>query len=107
MPSINYLRAAKLSLLLLVAGALLSACASSKPASDTAVVEGFKTCEAPRPEMCTREYKPVCGHVDTGIRCVTTPCPSKRHQTYGNACSACADEKVMGFELGDCASYGK
>ncbi|WP_373080691.1 hypothetical protein [Zhongshania sp.] len=107
MPSYTYLRALKLSLLLLLAGGLLSACATSQNAPATPVVEGFTSCETPRPEMCTREYRPVCGHVDTGIRCVTTPCPAQRHQTYGNACSACADEKVMGYEQGDCATYGK
>ncbi|WP_320837900.1 hypothetical protein [Zhongshania sp.] len=107
MSSQSYIRAGKLSLLLILAIGVLSACTSSQAKPEAAVAEGFKSCETPRPQMCTREYLPVCGHVDTGIRCITTPCPSQRHQTYGNACSACADDKVMGYEQGDCASYGK
>ncbi|POP51160.1 hypothetical protein [Zhongshania marina] len=87
----------------------ISACTSTpKDAPSPPDMQGgFTQCESPRPQMCTREYRPVCGHIDTGIRCVTAPCPSERHQTYGNACGACADEKVIGYEVGDCASYGK
>ncbi|WP_373090752.1 hypothetical protein [Zhongshania sp.] len=106
MPSQPYLRAAKLSLLLILTLGVLSACTTqAKP--EAPMAEGFKSCETPRPQMCTREYRPVCGHIDTDIRCINTPCPSQRHQTYGNACSACAEDKVMGYEQGDCASYGK
>jgi hypothetical protein len=60
------------------------------------------TCKDPRPQMCTREYRPVCGRRDTGVRCVTTPCPSTEYKTYGNACTACADEKVIDYVVGEC-----
>lgn len=59
-------------------------------------------CQDPRPEMCTREYRPVCGLKDTGIRCVTEPCPSSEHKTYGNACDACADPAVLSYSAGAC-----
>jgi predicted methyltransferase len=59
-------------------------------------------CTDPRPEMCTRDYRPVCADVDTGVRCVTTPCPAARQETYGNACSACADPKVYSHVPGEC-----
>ncbi len=35
---------------------------------------------------CTREYMPVCGIKDTGIRCITSPCPSSEEKTFGNQC---------------------
>ncbi|GAB3375463.1 hypothetical protein GCM10027567_14330 [Spongiibacter taiwanensis] len=88
--------------------ALLQACSTAVEEDTAAVQPGFTSCETPRPEMCTREFQPVCGHIDTGIRCVTTPCPATaRHKTYGNACTACADNSVIGFEQGSCESYGK
>ncbi len=60
------------------------------------------TCTDPRREMCTREYRPVCADVDTGIRCIKAPCPSTEKKTYSNACTACADKKVMGHRPGAC-----
>lgn len=87
---------------------LISACSSPQTTTEPAMVEeGFITCEGPRAEICTREYKPVCGHIENGTRCVRSPCDSIDHRTYGNACSACADSDVIGYEKGSCASYGK
>jgi len=57
----------------------------------------FVQCKNPRPEFCTKEYRPVCAKKDTGIRCVTTPCPSNEKVTYSNACTACTDAKVHGY----------
>lgn len=59
-------------------------------------------CKVPRPEACTKEYLPVCAQKDTGIRCVTTPCPSSEDVTYSNACTACADPKVFSHKAGAC-----
>lgn len=55
-----------------------------------------------RPQACTREYNPVCGSVDTGVRCITKPCPSQEFTTFGNACDACANEDVYGHYAGSC-----
>lgn len=63
----------------------------------------FVECGEDRPEICTAQYDPVCGRVDTGIRCVTTPCPTAEWREYGNACVACAEEDVAGYVLGECA----
>jgi hypothetical protein len=45
--------------------------------------------------LCTMEFDPVCGLVDTGIRCVTEPCPSKVEKTFANKCQA----EVAGAEI--------
>ncbi len=66
----------------------------------------FVQCEEPRKPMCTREYRPVCAEVDTGVRCVKEPCPSSERKTYSNACTACADEKVTGYFAAACDTLG-
>lgn len=50
-----------------------------------------------RPEVCTREYRPVCGRIDTGVRCIQAPCPSTEEREFGNACTACASEGTVGY----------
>lgn len=57
----------------------------------------YVECKDPRPEVCTREYKPVCAKKDNGVRCVTTPCPSADNVTASNACTACSDKDVLGY----------
>jgi hypothetical protein len=48
-------------------------------------------CENPRPEICTREYNPVCATlVDGGQR------------TGSTGCTACSDPKVVGYRMGKC-----
>lgn len=64
----------------------------------------YTQCTEPRSTMCTREYRPVCADVDTGIRCVTTPCNSSEKKTYANGCTACADPKVIGYAPGACSA---
>jgi hypothetical protein len=89
----------------LVALALLAgSCAAgpTPPSGEPAPAEDFVSCEDPRPEMCTRDYRPVCGARDTGVRCITTPCPSTEWKTYGNACTACSDPEVAGHRPGEC-----
>ncbi len=77
--------------------ALVACKAQDEPASS-----GIVDCSDPRPEMCTREYRPVCALRDTGIRCVTEPCDSAEHKTYSNACDACADKAVYSYAPGAC-----
>ncbi len=48
-------------------------------------------CADPRPQMCTRDYRPACGVLRDGSR-----------KTYGNACTACSDPQVVSQGAGAC-----
>ena len=85
--------------LIVLATLLLAAC---QQAESPGKVSGATVCEDPRPEMCTREYRPVCALRDTGVRCVTEPCDNTEQKTYGNACDACADPAVISYTEGAC-----
>lgn len=56
-----------------------------------------------KPTMCPMHYAPVCGRIDTGIRCVTTPCHSTEDITYGNACMMQGSGAEFLYE-GECVS---
>lgn len=102
----------KLSLLSLMV--VITACSSAEiepennqQASQTmqsATIEDkqLTACRDPRPEQCTQVYQPVCAVRDTGVRCVTTPCPSSEYVTYPNSCEACADPRVSSWKPGAC-----
>lgn len=90
--------------------------ASAEPSAETPEDAGtppadFTQCPPRRPDagpvMCTKEYMPVCGLVDTGVRCITTPCPSATKRTFGNKCEACGAEKVIGYTKGACEEESK
>lgn len=72
------------------------------PSEEAPTTEGarvaFTQCDPEaRPSVCTKEYRPVCGEVDNGVRCITTPCESTDRRTFGNACMACADANTHGY----------
>jgi len=83
-----------------------SSSSSSSDKNDTPPIKqsNYTKCKDPRPEMCTREYRPVCAKRDTGVRCVTTPCSSTELVTKPTGCAACSDKKVFGYTLGACLS---
>ena len=66
---------------------LLAGCASEAPEDDLA---NAIMCTDPRPQMCTRDYRPVCGTRDAD------------RKTYGNGCEACADAAVRYHTPGPC-----
>jgi len=48
-------------------------------------------CEEPRPQICTQDYRPVCGQrMDGSVN------------TYSNGCSACSDKNVKNYREGVC-----
>jgi hypothetical protein len=55
----------------------------------------FTACRAPRPEICTREYRPVCA------RLAGEP---ERWVTRSNGCVACSDPAVEGHRPGACGT---
>lgn len=51
-----------------------------------------------RSEICTMEYRPVCGWFTQGVNCVKAPCAI----TASNPCIACANEDVLYWTEGEC-----
>jgi hypothetical protein len=74
-----------------LAAVIALACTSgNKP--DLSMDESATTqCVDPRPEVCTRDYRPVCGASAKGAI-----------KTYGNACEACSDDTVVRHSAGEC-----
>lgn len=52
----------------------------------------YTQCTEPRPEICTREYNPVCATLNTG----------SEEKTYATGCTACADPAVTKYRQGPC-----
>lgn len=48
-------------------------------------------CSEPRPEVCTREFKPVCGYKS-----------DEASKTYSNGCTACSGKDIIGYNYGEC-----
>ena len=96
--------------LLLLLVACSQAPVASEPASGTAGTSAPPAqaknepvmCTDPRPQACTQIYDPVCATRDTGIRCITTPCPSSEQKTMSSSCNACSDAKVSSYVKGEC-----
>ena len=63
----------------------IAGCRSPAPRDMTA-------CDEPRPQVCTHDYRPVCGYVPG----------EDRWKTYGNSCTACSDPAVAGWQAGPC-----
>lgn len=49
-------------------------------------------CTEPRPQICTREYKPVCAKLSDGSV-----------KTYATGCTACSNPDIVSYVEGPCA----
>jgi len=48
-------------------------------------------CEEPRPQICTREYNPVCATLQNGST-----------RTGSTGCTSCSDPEVVSYKMGAC-----
>ena len=69
----------KSNLSMMVVCMALGACATGN-GDKMAAAPGATLCEDPRPQVCTMDYRPVCGTLKDGSS-----------KTYSNGCGACAD----------------
>ncbi|WP_199405241.1 hypothetical protein [Corallincola holothuriorum] len=69
----------------LVACLLLFGC------SDETTQQPFEqACTDPRPQICTMDYNPVDGYLETG-----------EWKSFSNACNACSHPQVLGYKEPD------
>ena len=81
----------KLARLSAAAGLILLMFGACTPQQTATAPPPATVCTGQRVQVCTREYRPVCG---TDVRGAS--------QTYGNACEACANKQVVSHRLGAC-----
>ncbi len=86
------LRCERMAMIVLLTGYMAVACAQTSVVEETVSSQPvLVACVEPRPQMCTRQYDPVCGLT-----------ANNQYQTYSNACSACSDASVSGHSPGAC-----
>jgi hypothetical protein len=104
LPSMNFINRVIFGLYLAVYIIACTSHAGNESSITEVTPKQIIECTEPRPQICTREYMPVCATKDTGTRCVTTPCPATKKVTYATGCTACADPMVLGYMPGECES---
>ena len=67
------------------------ACAGSKDKKDGSYEHDLSMCEEPRPQICTREYNPVCATMKNGTK-----------KTGSTGCTSCTNPEVVGYTPGVC-----
>ncbi len=75
---------------------VLAVIVSCTSAPDDVADPTWSTCTDPRPEICTREYDPVCAQHSDGS-----------WQTHATGCTACSDAEVIGYRAGACEAAGE
>ena len=53
--------------------------------------DSLTECVDPRPEICTMDYRPVCGQTSDGAK-----------KLFSNGCGACADASIASYRPGLC-----
>jgi len=72
----------------------LTACTANKSQPNENLAGILKSnikCSEPRPQICTKEFRPVCGVKQDGSS-----------KTYGTGCMACSDKLVNSYKNGTC-----
>ncbi len=72
--------------IILISFLLLTACSAAEDENKNKI-----TCKEPRPQICTREYNPVCATLQDGSE-----------KTYATGCTACAEKIVSTYRPGAC-----
>ena len=75
-------------MLMLLLTLSLTACSYSNNKPD---YSKLTLCPEERPQICTREYNPVCATLQDGNK-----------KTYPTGCTSCAEINVVGFRIGAC-----
>ncbi len=70
---------------------LISACAAYSEKSADPSTSELIACEEPRPQICTREYNPVCATYKDGSK-----------KTGSTGCTSCSDPDVIGYKMAAC-----
>lgn len=78
---------------MLLLSLLAAACVASNEMENKPSALNLIMCEEPRPQLCTREYNPVCAALKNGST-----------RTAATGCTACADSEVTGYIMGACES---
>ncbi|WP_317932216.1 hypothetical protein [Halioxenophilus sp. WMMB6] len=81
--------------IMILVGFILTSCQSNTQSlvvdAEVTVTPDATVCNEPRPEICTREYRPVCAHLADGST-----------SQYPSGCTACADPMVDAWLPGEC-----
>ena len=77
--------------MLLITPVLMIAGCTQPDADNVQKAPNRTLCTDPRPQICTREYNPVCATRTDGSS-----------QSYATGCTACADTKVISYVPGAC-----
>lgn len=76
---------------LILLSVLVSSCAAYSEKNVVAPSAELIICKDPRPQICTREYNPVCATYKDGSK-----------KTGATGCTACSDPEVIGYVMAVC-----